>query len=300
MKIIKYLKKPSKIILWLMDKNCFFFVNDRLYLKIKYKLRMSKKLDFNNVRTFNEKLQWLKLYDRKDIYTRMVDKYEVKEYVSNIIGEKYLIPTIAVYDSFDEIDFDKLPNQFVIKCTHDSGGIVICKDKNKFDITNAKKKINKYLKRKYYYIHREWPYKNVAPRIIIERYMKDAAYEELIDYKVMCFNGIPKMIFTCTDRFTDKLKVTFFSLNWNRLPFERHYPSSQENIPKPKCLEEMIYLSKRISENIPFVRVDWYEINGKLYFGECTFFPGSGYEEFSPEEWDEKLGDLIELPKREE
>ena len=145
---------------------------------------MQKPLHLKNPLSFSEKLQWLKLYARNSLYTTMVDKYEVKEYVSNIIGENYLIPTIAVYDSFDEIDFDKLPNQFVIKCTHDSGGIVICKDKNTFDITNAKKKISKYLKRKYYYIHREWPYKNVAPRIIIERYMKDAACEELIDYKV--------------------------------------------------------------------------------------------------------------------
>ena len=172
---------------------------------------------------------------------------------------------------------------------------MICKDKAKFDIDAARKTINKYLKRRYYYIHREWPYKNVKPRVLVEKYMKDNDNDELVDYKVMCFNGVAKVIFTCTERFGDGLKVTFFDLDWNRLPFERHYPVSKKTIKKPKNLKKMIDLSERLSSGLPFVRIDWYEINGKLFFGEYTFYPGAGLEEFTPDKWDDKLGDLIDL-----
>jgi len=295
----------SKLFKFLFDKKVKFgylsrlgllnWMSDEKYLKKEYKLNFGKELDLKNPKTFNEKMQWLKLNDRKDVYTTMVDKCEVKKYVAGIIGEEYIIPTIGVYNKFDEIDFDKLPNQFVMKCTHDSGGIVICKDKNKFDKKAAKKKINKFLKRKYYYIHREWPYKNVKPRIIIEKYMEDGKASELTDYKIMCFAGKTKMLFTCTERFSGNLKVTFFDLGWNKLAFERHYPSSKVNIPKPRNLEKMIKLSEKLAKNIPFVRIDWYEINGKTYFGEYTFYPGSGFEEFTPVKWDKKLGDLIDL-----
>ncbi len=295
MKMFNYLLHPQKIILFLMDKRFFDFIPDKQYLKIKYFLRTGKKLDLVNPHLFNEKLQWLKLYDRKDIYTIMVDKFAAKQYVEKIIGKQYIIPTIGLYNSFEEINFNDLPSQFVMKCTHDSGGIIIVKNKKEIDFSSVKKKIKKFLKRKYYYVHREWPYKNVVPKIIIEKYMKDKVSDELIDYKVMCFNGIPKIIFTCTDRFKDSLKVTFFDLNWNKMPFERKYPSSNEKISKPVNLNEMLKLSKKLAQDIPFVRIDWYEINGKLYFGELTFFPGSGYEVFNPIEWDKKLGDMLEL-----
>ena len=224
MKMFNYLLHPQKIILFLMDKRFFDFIPDKQYLKIKYFLRTGKKLDLVNPHLFNEKLQWLKLYDRKDIYTIMVDKFAAKQYVEKIIGKQYIIPTIGLYNSFEEINFNDLPSQFVMKCTHDSGGIIIVKNKKEIDFSSVKKKIKKFLKRKYYYVHREWPYKNVVPKIIIEKYMKDKVSDELIDYKVMCFNGIPKIIFTCTDRFKDSLKVTFFDLNWNKMPFERKYP----------------------------------------------------------------------------
>lgn len=278
-----------------MRDRFFGILPDRLFLKINYRFMLGRKLNLNNPKTFNEKLQWLKLHDRKSIYTTMVDKYEAKKYVSGIIGEDFIIPSLGVYDGFDDINFDKLPKQFVIKCTHDSGGLVVVKDKTKLDTISARKKINKSLKRNYYYHSREWPYKNVKPRIIIEEYMEDKKDRELIDYKVMCFGGKAKMIFTCTERFGDGLKVTFFDLNWKRLPFTRHYPASEKEIKKPKNLKRMIELSEKLSTGIPFVRIDWYEINGKLYFGEYTFYPGSGLEEFSPEEWDRKLGDLINL-----
>ena len=186
----------------------------------------------------------------------------------------------------------------MIKCNHDSGGLVICKDKSKLDIESARKKINKSLKTNYYYSGREWPYKNVKPKIIIEKYMEDNVNKELIDYKFMCFDGEPKLSFTCSERYKDGLKVTFFDLDWNKLPFERHYPSSNRKIKKPLNYDLMLEFSKILSDNIPFVRVDWYEINGKLYFGEMTFYPGSGYEEFKPLEWDKKIGDLIKLPSK--
>lgn len=294
-KITRYLQHPSAIIVYLMNKNFFNWMSDKLYIKIKYYLVIGKWMDLNNPETFNEKIQWLKLYDRKDIYTALVDKYIVKRKVADAIGNEYVIPTIGVYDKVEDIDFNELPDRFVMKCTHDSGGIAICKNRKDFDELAAKKKINKYLRRKYYYVHREWPYKNVKPRIIIEKYMEDDATDELTDYKVMCFGGKAKMVFTCTERFGDGLKVTFFDLDWNKLPFERHYPASKKNIPRPKNLDKMIELSEKLAKGIPFVRIDWYEINGKLYFGEYTFYPGSGLEEFTPEEWDKKLGDLLDL-----
>ena len=192
-KIIKLLRKPS-IVLLKLDHINLIKLSDKKYIELRYFSLFLKELNLDNPKSFNEKLQWLKLYDRNSEYTKMVDKYEVKKYVSNIIGEEYIIPTIGIYNSFDEIDFKKLPNKFVIKCTHDSGGLVVCKDKNKLDKNNAKKKIEKSLKTNYYYCGREWPYKNVKPRIIIEKYMCTKEQKELIDYKFFCFNGNPKII----------------------------------------------------------------------------------------------------------
>lgn len=272
------------------------WMSDERFLKKEYYLAMGKTLNLNTPKTFNEKLQWLKLYNRKPQYTMMVDKYAVKQYVANKIGSQYIIPTLGVWNHFDEIDFDELPNQFVLKCTHDSGGIVICKDKLKLDKRAAKQKLEYYLKRKYYYVHREWPYKNVKPRIIAEKYMSNDNGEDLNDYKLMCFNGQVKATFVCSDRFSeDGLKVTFYDTNWKRMPFERHYPASKTDIARPKTYDEMLILAEKLAFQIPFVRVDFYEVHGRVYFGELTFFPGSGYEEFTPEEWDKKLGDWINL-----
>lgn len=272
------------------------WMSDERFLKKEYYLAMGKTLNLNTPKTFNEKLQWLKLYNREPQYTMMVDKYAVKQYVANKIGSQYIIPTLGVWNHFDEIDFDELPNQFVLKCTHDSGGIVICKDKLKLDKRAAKQKLEYYLKRKYYYVHREWPYKNVKPRIIAEKYMSNDNGEDLNDYKLMCFNGQVKATFVCSDRFSeDGLKVTFYDTNWKRMPFERHYLASKTDIARPKTYDEMLILAEKLAFQIPFVRVDFYEVHGRVYFGELTFFPGSGYEEFTPEEWDKKLGDWINL-----
>ena len=272
------------------------YVDDEKFLKKKYYLRTGKKLDLDSPRTFNEKMQWLKLHDRKDIYTTMVDKFEAKKYVANIIGEEYIIPTIGVYNKFDEIDFNKLPNQFVIKCTHDSGGLIICKDKAIFDINEAKKKINKCLRRNYYYSGREWPYRNVEPRIIIEKYMSDIDSCSAIDYKFFCFNGKPEIVLACSDRFCDSgLKETWFDSEWNLLPVTEGGHNIDNSIKKPKRFNKMKSLACKLSKDIAFVRVDFYEFGGKAYFGEITFFPASGFEKFNPEKWNKKLGDMIDL-----
>lgn len=273
------------------------WIPDDIYLKKEFKVRMGKELNLNNPQTFNEKIQWLKLYDRHPEYTMMVDKYAAKQYVASKIGDEYIIPTLGVWTKFDDIDFDKLPNQFVLKCTHDSGGLVICKDKSTLDIAAAKRKIEHCLKRNYYYIHREWPYKNVKPRIIAEPYMTDGINDELNDYKLMCFNGKVKTTFVCSERFSKEgLKVTFFDEEWKRMPFERVYPTSKSEIPKPKTYNKMLKYAEILAKDLPFVRVDFYEISGDIFFGELTFFPGTGLEKFNPDKWDGIFGEWIELP----
>ena len=283
----------------LIDNKLKIRISDDKYLKYKYQLYIKKKLNLKNPQTFNEKLQWLKIYDRNDQYTQMVDKYEAKKYVASIIGEEYIIPTIGIYNSFDEIDFKKLPNKFVIKCTHDSGGLVVCKDKNKLDKNNAKKKIEKSLKTNYYYCGREWPYKNVKPRIIIEKYMCTKEQKELIDYKFFCFNGNPKIILVCSERFSsNNMCETWFDDKWNFLDIIESSHRVDKTIKKPINLSKMMEFSKKLSKDIPFVRVDFYEINGKTYFGELTFFPASGFERFEPKEWDYKRGEMLKLPDK--
>ena len=276
-------------------------LSDKAYLKFGYRAKMGKKLDLQTPKTFNEKLQWLKLYDRKPEYTKMVDKFEAKKYVAEKIGEEYIIPTLGVWNSFDEIDFDKLPDQFVLKCTHDSGGLVICRDKSKLNVEEARKKIEKSLKTNYYLHGREWPYKDVKPRIIAEKYMEDKSNASLTDYKFMCFGGRVYSTFTCTNRFSDDgIHVTFFDKEWNVMPFERSYPADKNGVPKPLNYKKMVELAEKLANGIPFVRVDFYEVREKIYFGELTFFPGSGMEAFQPEEWDYKFGEWITLPERTE
>lgn len=275
-------------------------IPDALYLRVIYYRKFHKRLNLKNPKTFNEKMQWLKIFDRNPIYTNFVDKYEVRKYISRKIGENYLIQLLGVWDDFDEIDFNSLPNQFVLKCTHDSGGVLICKDKNNFDLQAARVYFKNRLNTNYYYLWREWPYKNIKARIIAEKYIDTGNESELLDYKLMCFNGKVKCTFVCSDRQKKDLKVTFYDMNWNVMPFERHYPKSNEPIDRPVKFSEMVRLAEYLAENLPFVRVDFYEINHKIYFGELTFFPGSGLEGFTPEEWDCKLGEWLTLPNRKE
>ena len=298
-KIVKYIKRPSNILLYLMNKNFFKWIPDEKYITIKYKLEMNQKLNLKEPKTFNEKLQWLKLYDRNPEYTKMVNKYEAKKYVADIIGQEYIISTLGVWDKFEDIEFDKLPKQFVLKPTHTSGNVFICKDKEKINYKQLRKMINKWLKRDYYLVHREWPYKNIKPKIIAEQYMVDDSGMKLKDYKFFCFNGIAQTILVCSNRNGSFKNTNFYDISWNLQPFTREkHKNSNEQIKKPKNLDEMITVAEKLSKDIPFVRVDLYEINGKVYFGELTFYPSSGFEGFEPEEWDKKLGDMLELPTK--
>lgn len=272
------------------------FLPDRLYLKIRFYLEVGRKLDLKNPVTYNEKLQWLKLHDKRPEYTQMVDKYEVREYIKEKIGEEYLIPLLGVWNTPDEIEFDKLPNQFVLKCTHDSGGLVICRDKSTLDIKATKKRLKKCLRRNFYKFGREWPYKDVKPRIIAEEFMVDESGTELKDYKFYCFNGSPKALLIASDRPFDT-KMDFFDAEFNHLNIRRAYPNSDKEISKPASFDDMIALSKKLSENIMHVRVDLYDINGKIYFGEITFFPASGFTPFDPPQWDYTFGDWLKLNK---
>lgn len=298
--IVKAVKNPYKIFVNLAYRGFFGAMRDDKYLKKMYRGVMGKKLNLEIPQTFNEKLQWLKLYHRKPEYTVMVDKYLVRDYIAKKIGEEYLIPLIGVWDTPEDIDFDQLPDRFVLKCNHNSGlGMYICKDKSKMDIQKVRAELTKGLRQDYYLTAREWPYKNVPRKIIAEQYMEDTETSELRDYKFMCFDGKVKCTFVCSDRFSEKgLHVTFFDRDWNVMPFERSYPSVKQGVSKPHSYDKMLELAEILSQNIPFVRVDFYEVNGRIYFGELTFFPGTGMESFQPEEWDYTLGSWIRLPKK--
>lgn len=276
-----------------------FIKDDAKFLKMKWKLYMDYPLDLDNPQTFNEKLQWQKLHDRKPEYIKMVDKYEAKYYVASIIGEEHIIPTLGVYDKVEDIDFDALPNQFVLKCTHDSGGIVICNDKSKLNRETACDKLRKGLKANFYYQNREWPYKGVKPRIIAEKYMVDESGYELKDYKWFCFNGEPKALFIASDRGnpSEETKFDFFDMDFNHLPFTNGHPNANRKINKPVGFEKMKELAAKLSKDLMQARIDFYDINGKIYFGEITFFHWSGMKPFVPREWDYKLGSYLTLPK---
>jgi len=276
---------------------CGFFnwIPDSIYLRVLFRVRVGKKLNLKNPQTFNEKLQWLKLYNRKPEYTTMVDKYAVKQWVTERIGGEYVVPTIGVWDFFDEINFDILPNQFVLKCTHDSGGLVICQDKNKLDRELVRARIERSLKKNYYYHSREWPYKNVKPRIIAEKYLQDGNTKRLPVYKVFNFMGNPRIIQVIQNDKTAEESVDYFDFEWNRLVLQQNYPNSEWCPPRPQQLKEMLELARKLSQSIPFVRTDFYEVNGTLYFSEITFYSDGGMAKFHPEEWDRRFGDWIDL-----
>ncbi|ONI37874.1 glycosyl transferase [Candidatus Epulonipiscium fishelsonii] len=298
-KIIKKLKRlilnPYEIFGYLGRRELLNWIPDKLYLMLRCKAKLGYFPNLNNPKTFNEKLQWLKLHDRNPRYTKLVDKYEVRKYIAKKIGKEYLIPLLGVWDNFDEIDFDKLPNQFVLKATHDSGGVFICKDKNNFNKEDARKKINKSLKRNYYWGEREWPYKNVKPKIICEKYMVDESGYELKDYKIFCFNGKPKLIQVNYGRFTNH-KRNYYNLKWQHLDLEINSPTDKNVIiQKPKNFDKMIQLARILSKDFAHVRIDFYSIKDKLYFGEITLYHGSGYEEIRPFKYDKLMGSWINL-----
>ena len=275
------------------------FVPDKWYVKLEYRCLMGKRLDLKHPKTFNEKLQWLKIYDRRPEYTTMVDKYAVKQYVADRIGEQYVIPTLGVWDRPEQIEWDSLPDKFVLKCTHNSGGLVICKDKKKLDKDAAIKKLSDALERDYYLASREWPYKNVPRRIIAEQYLEDATIEDLRDYKFFCFNGKMRVFKIDFDRQTDH-KANYFDRNGKLLPYGEKVcpPQKDKQLEIPQNLEEMIKFVEKLSETLPFGRIDFYNVNGKVFFGEITLFPAGGFGAFTDEKFDNELGRYIKLPTK--
>lgn len=273
-------------------------VPDKLYLRLKYYCRTGKCLHLKNPRTFNEKLQWLKLYGRRPIDTIMSDKFAVKEYIAKAIGSEYVIPLLGVWDRFEDINFESLPNQFVLKCTHDSGGVVVCKDKSNFDIEAAKKLLNYGLSHNFYVFSREKAYKDIPRRIIAEEYKEDPEFGELRDYKFFCFDGEPKVMFIASDRQKkgEETKFDFFDMDFKHLPFTNGHPNAQDPPKKPEKFEEMKALAAKLSVGIPHVRVDFYEVEGRVYFGEMTYSHWGGMTPFEPDEWDKKMGSWIKLP----
>lgn len=300
-KVKKALTSPKSIVQYLMATRpmMFSWMTDEAFVKFEYQLSTGKKLNLVEPQRFNEKLQWLKLYDHNPKYTALVDKYEVKEIVSEIIGAEYVIPTIGIWKRFEEIDFDSLPDQFILKCTHDSGGNVICNNKQTFDKISAEKLIKACLKKRYYYEHREWPYKDVQPRIIAEPLLIDEPRKPLKDYKLFCFHGKTEFLFVASDRGHGTTKFDFFDKDFAKIPVVQHYPNSNYQIEKPVSFELMKTLAYELAKDIPFVRVDFYEVKGKVYFGELTFCHFSGNEPFEPDSYDFDFGKLIVLDEYE-
>lgn len=302
-RIKQLINNPRRIFIGLLIRTAVIWP-DKLYLQLRYYFEMGQKLNLKNPRTFNEKLQWLKLYNRKPEYTIMVDKFAVKQYVSDIIGKEYIIPTIGVWNRIEDIDWHSLPNQFVLKTTHGggSGGVVICKDKDKFDKIEAFRKLQRSLNSDIYRDYREWPYKNVPKRIIAEKYMMESISQnedsDLVDYKFYCFNGMPAYCQVIRDRNT-KETIDFYDMEWNHMPFVGLNPvisNGLNPVIRPLHLKKMIEISRLLSKNIPFTRIDLYLIDDKIYFGEITFYPASGLGTFTPTEWNYILGEMLELP----
>lgn len=298
-KLIKVLKSPVYSINYIKYRGNFDSMSDKKYLEMLYKHTMKKKLNLSNPKTFNEKLQWLKLNNREDLYTSLVDKYEVRKFVGELIGDEYLIPLLGVWDSFDEIDFNLLPNKFVLKTTHDSGGVVICKDKSVFNIQNAKDLINSSLEKNYFFIGREFPYKNVKPRIICEKLIENKYGTLPNDYKFNCFHGKVDNVMVCVGRDSGHPKFYFFDSDWTLLKY--NYTGIQVpndfSLEKPERIDEMFSLAKLLSENLPYARIDLYCEDNEIYFGEITFYPQSGFDFNLLPETDLLFGSMIDLNK---
>ena len=309
------MSKVQKLIKYISNKDYRFRVNisngfydsmpDDVYLKRLFKAVVGYDLDLDNPQTFNEKLQWLKIYDHNPLYTTMVDKYEAKAYVGNIIGETYIIPTLGVWERFEDIDFTSLPKQFVLKCTHDSGGVVICKNRSDFNVEDVKKRINRSLDQNFYLKFREWPYKNVRPRILAEKYMEDISTNisgqvpVLNDYKLQCFDGKFDNIFVAEGRFSERgVRYHYFDHDWNYIPYCPYDDIYIDELGKlrPSHFEEMIEIAEKLAAGLPELRVDLYEIAGKVYFGELTFYSQSGFDTDITYDADCILGAKLTLP----
>ena len=298
---LKLISKPAKMRAILMSKfartKLSHIVKDKAYIKMQYRANTGHKLDLKNPVTYTDKINYIKLYDRNPTYISLVDKYEVKKYISDTIGEQYVINTLGVWDSVDDIDWDSLPNQFVIKCTHDSGSTIVCKDKANFDIEFAKNKLSKKMKYNLYCWAREWAYKDVKPRIMAEQYMEDTKTAELRVYKFFCTNGEAKALFIATERQKkgEEVKFDFFDMEFNHLPMKNGHPNASVPPARPEKFDEMRILAGKLSMGLPQVRVDFYEVDGQVYFGELTFYHHAGIVDFTPHEWNVKFGEFVDL-----
>lgn len=293
---------PRRFVVALAGNGFFRWMDDERYLKMVSRFDSGARIDLNNPRTFTEKINWLKLHDHQERYTEMVDKLLAKEYVGKLIGEEYIIPTLGVWENADNIQPDTLPSKFVLKCNHDSGSVVICRDKGSFDFSAAKRKLNKHLKKDAFSWGREWPYKNISRKVFAEELLEcaDNPEADVLDYKFFCFGGKPIYCQVISERTTSE-KIDFFDLEWNHQPFiglTSATKNSDQLIPRPESFDKMVKLAKVLSCGMAFCRVDFYNIDGKLYFGEITLYPNAGFGVFLPSEWNERLGDLIDLPPR--
>lgn len=280
-------------------KRCSYLLPDRLYVALRYKMKLHKWPNISNPKLYTEKIQWLKLYDRRPEYTKMVDKYEAKKYIADIVGEQYIIPTYGIWERFDDIDFESLPNRFVLKCTHNSGGVIVCMDKKTLDLENARRVLEECLKENYYWHSREWQYKDVKPRIIAEEYLYDAEFpdDSIMDYKFLCFNGEPKLIYYAEEN-TDDPYADIYDMNFQKLDIQFPEPNSPIIAAAPEKFEEMKEVARKLSDGLAHLRVDFYYTNGKLYVGELTFYHCAGIFHIKPEKWNQILGDWITLPEK--
>lgn len=296
----EFFKNPKRALIYFMNYRCPSLLPDKVFICQQYKDIMGEELNLKNPTKFTEKLQWMKLYAHNPLYTQMVDKYEVKDFVANWIGKEYVLPIYGVWDSFDQIDFDKLPNQFVLKCNHDSGSYVVCTDKATFDKEKARQVLEPALKKNFFWMFREWPYKNVKRRIIAEQYEPSLGKKESVEYKLTCFDGEVKVITVCSGiphQAVELRNNDNFSKDWKRQNWYAVYKPTGKDIKKPAEMDDIVRFSEELSKGIPQVRIDWYVIDGKIYFGEFTFFTWSGYIHFEPKEWNLTMGEWLKLPE---
>lgn len=302
-KINKFIRKiGKKVTSNILSAKIYYFLcevltylmSDELYIKLMYRIRVGRRLDLDNPKRFSEKIQWLKLNHHDPLLTTLVDKYRVRDYIKEKIGEKYLIPLLGIYNSFSEIDFDKLPNRFILKTNHGSGWVIPCPDKSKFNVKEAEKKINLWLKTNYYFTNRSWPYKNVKPVILCEEFLSTGNLG-LDDYKIHCFNGEPRYIQFIRGRFGKMIEGAFYDLNWNKQEFILTIERINSKVIKPINFVEMIEISKKLSKDLPYARIDLYNPSNHIYFGEVTLHSVNGMDKFDPDKYDEIFGDLIDL-----
>ncbi len=292
---IRLLKNPIKLVVPLDSNRMIDWMSDSTFARLSFRGEMGYRLDLNNPKTFNEKLQWLKVYDHKTEYISYVDKIKAKQIIGGIIGEQYIVPMYGAWIRGEDIPFEKLPDRFVLKCNHDQGSVILVKNKAELDIDTIHREINKKLKRNIYYGTREYPYKKIQPKVFAEKYLE----EDIIDYKFYCFNGMPRFLYCGKGLTTDhSLKIDFYDLEWKRMPFYRTDYPRLGAIPRPTKLDEMIDIAKRLSKSIPFVRIDLFEVYEQVFFSEFTLCPASGFMPFFPKEYDQIVGEWLILPER--